>query len=644
MSLKHFDVTADGEVDLKITPDGAASAEPITVMQRFKETVEKVGDRPALCVSRDGAWQQWTWRDFYEDVKMAGRAFIKLGLDAHHAVGIIGFNSPEWFIADLGAIFAGGFATGIYTTNGPEAIEYVVNHSKTQIIVAEDKKQLDKILQVHQNFEHLKAIVLYNDTVPDVECTVPILDWDEFMRHGADVPDFELGHRMSVQKPGQCCMLIYTSGTTGNPKGVMITHDNVTWTSATLAASLPNMTFGKEHIVSYLPLSHIAAQILDMHAPMILGATVWFAQPTALKGTLVQTLQEVRPTVFLGVPRVWEKIEEKMRAVGSETTGLKKKIGTWAKRKGLDGAYAIQQGRPVPSGWGVAKKLVFSKVRKALGLDRCKFFATAAAPISKDTLEYFLSINIPIMEVYGMSENTGPQSLNIPGKHRTGSVGLPLAGTELKIHEPDQDGNGEICFRGRHICKGYMYNEEKTRESIDAEGWLHSGDIGRVDEDGYLYITGRIKEIIITAGGENVAPVPIENLVKENCPIISNCMLIGDRRKFLSLLVCLKSEVDPETTAPLDELTPQTIEILEAQGSKAKTVTEAMDDEHVLKYIQAGIDEANKHAVSRAQKVQKFKILPRDFSVPGGELGPTLKLRRPIVVKQYEELIDSFYA
>eukprot|EP01147_Barroeca_monosierra_P001925 gene1925-5014_t len=631
-SLKHFDITPDGTVDLKITPDGPASAKPITVMERFKKTVSSSPEHPALCVQRDSVWQQWTWQEYYEDTKTAAKAFINLGLDIHHTVGILGFNSPECNVMIVD------------TTNGPETIKYVVNHSKTQIIVAEDRKQLDKILQVHTELEYLKAVVVYNDAQPDGEYSFPILSWDEFMRHGADIPEFVLGNRMSNQQPGQCCTLIYTSGTTGNPKGVMITHDNLTWTASTLVSMLPHIKIGKEHIVSYLPLSHIAAQILDIHGPMCLNATVWFAKPTALKGTLVDTLKDVRPTLFLGVPRVWEKIEEKMRAVGAATTGFKKKIGTWAKKKGLEGSYAIQEGRPVPSGFGIAKKLVFSKIRKALGLDRCKFFATAAAPISKETLEYFLSINIPIMEVYGMSENTGPQTVSFPGQHKTGSTGRAMPGTEMMIFEPDQDGNGEICFRGRHVSKGYLYNEEKTRETIDSEGWLHSGDIGRVDENGFLYITGRIKELIITAGGENVAPVPIEARVKEGCPIISNCMLIGDRRKFLSMLVTLKSEVDPETTAPLDNLTPQVISILKDVGSASETVSAAMNDPVVADMIQKAIDRANDNAVSNAQKVQKFKVLQRDFSIPGGELGPTLKLRRPIVVEQYAELIDSFYA
>jgi long-chain-fatty-acid--CoA ligase ACSBG len=229
------------------------------------------------------------------------------------------------------------------------------------------------------------------------------------------------------------------------------------------------------------------------------------------------------------------------------------------------------------------------------------------------------------------------------GEHRTGSTGKAMGGVELKIDNPDEEGNGEICMRGRHVMMGYLFNEEKTKETIDSEGWLHTGDIGRVDDDGFLYITGRIKELIITAGGENVAPVPIEDRMKQECPIVANAMVIGDKKKFLSMLVTLKSEVDPETTVPLDKLTPDAIKILADIGSNATTVTEAIADEKVKAYITEAMGRANEAAVSRAQKFQKFTILPADFSIPGGELGPTLKLRRPIVVKKYAAEIEAMY-
>jgi long-chain-fatty-acid--CoA ligase ACSBG len=511
------------------------------------------------------------------------------------------------------------------------------------VLVVEDQKQLDKVLEIKDNLSHLKAVVMWSGKIPEGVSTdkVPVYSWDDFMALGRDVADHDLQERIDAQKPGNCCTLIYTSGTTGNPKAVMISHDNITWTAQRLAEHA-GLQLTNERIVSYLPLSHIAAQIVDIHGPMAVAGTSYFAKPTALKGTIVETLNAVRPTLFLGVPRVWEKFEEKLKAVGAANTGLKKKLSTWAKDIGLRGSYAIQRGESTPWGWTIANTLL-KKVKVALGLDQCRYFATAAAPIQKETLEYFLSLTIPVMEVYGMSENSGPMTVSRNGEHRTGSTGKAMGGVELKIDNPDEEGNGEICMRGRHVMMGYLFNEEKTKETIDSDGWLHTGDIGKLDDDGFLYITGRIKELIITAGGENVAPVPIEDRMKQEVPIIANAMVIGDKKKFLSILITLKSEVDPETTVPLDELTADTIKILEGIGSTAKTVTEAAQDDKVKAYIEEGMQRANEAAVSRAQKVQKFTILPADFSIPGGELGPTLKLRRPIVVKKYAAEIDAMY-
>eukprot|EP00730_Choanoeca_flexa_P001504 TRINITY_DN10664_c0_g2_i2.p1 TRINITY_DN10664_c0_g2~~TRINITY_DN10664_c0_g2_i2.p1 ORF type:complete len:651 (+),score=201.92 TRINITY_DN10664_c0_g2_i2:70-2022(+) len=650
MASEHFDVNPDTVIKIKTTDSGIASSEPITVIQRFKDTVKKYGKREALSVKRDGAWQTWTYQQYYDDVIVAAKAMMHYGLQPGYAVGIVGFNSPEWFIADLGAVFAGGFASGIYTTNGPEALQYVASHSRSQILVAEDHKQLEKIVQVQDQLPELKAIVMYGEKVTeeDKKNSLPVLDWEDFMRAGRDIGDHEVHDRMKVQQPGQCCTLIYTSGTTGTPKAVMITHDNITFTAAALVAEAQLLSKGdkfQEHIISYLPLSHIAAQMLDVHGPIYMGAHVWFAQPDALKGSLPDTLREVRPTIFLGVPRVWEKIEAKMKAIGAQSTGAKKKIATWAKKKGLAKSYAEQNGTKGPGGFWLAKGLVFKKIRAKLGLDRAHFLATAAAPISHDTLEYFMSLYLPIMEVYGMSENTGPHTISRPGFHKLGSVGRPLTGIETLIHEPDADGNGEICMRGRHVFKGYLFNEEKTRGAIDEKGWLHTGDIGRMDENGFLYITGRIKELLITAGGENVAPVPIEDNMKEACPLLANVMVIGDKRKFLSQLVTLKSEVDIETGEPLDQLTPEAIEIVKGYlGSSATTVSAARQDENVIKYIEECREKANEKAVSRAQRVQKSFILKADFSVPGGELGPTLKLRRPIVMDKFHDEIEGIYA
>lgn len=405
--------------------------------------------------------------------------------------------------------------------------------------------------------------------------------------------------------------------------------------------------FGSEEVISYLPLSHVAAQLLDLHVPLMLAATVYFAQPDALKGSLGQTLKEVRPTIFLGVPRVWEKMQEAMVAVGKSSGFIKRSIASWAKNIGYMGNISKMKGENnVPPCFGLADRLVFQKVRTALGFDRVKFFISGAAPIMKDTLDFFLSLNIIIMEVYGLSESSGPHTICQPGSYYITSVGKEFPGSTTLLADPDSSGNGEVCMGGRHVFMGYLNSEEKTREAIDSDGWLHSGDIGRKDQNGFLYITGRIKELLITAGGENVPPVPIEDKVKEVLPCISNCMLVGDKRKFLSMILTLKTTVDAETGEPLDDLTPAAVDWCRSVGSPAISLTEIIrsKDSAVLKAIQQGIDAVNKTATSRAQNIQKWSIVPKDFSVHGGELGPTLKLKRPVVHKMYSSTIDSFYA
>ncbi|KAK0147002.1 Long-chain-fatty-acid--CoA ligase ACSBG2 [Merluccius polli] len=607
----------------------------------------------------------------------ADQASSHLGLERYRGVGILGFNSAEWFIADVGAILAGGFAVGIYTTNSAEACHYVAENCEANIIVVENNKQLQKILQVQDQLPHLKAIVQYKDELKEKKKNV--YTWAEFMDLGRDEPDAQLDEVIASQRPNQCCTLIYTSGTTGPPKGVMLSHDNVSRAAAAAAAAgtaagsfagsgfgrefvltwtagatcrhvgLTDATLTQEAVVSYLPLSHIAAQMVDLWVPMKVGGTTHFAQPDALKGSLVNTLKEVRPTAFMGVPRVWEKMQEKMRSVGAKSSTMKRKVASWAKDVGLQTNLRKmnQNGAAGRSSlnYRLAKRLVFTKVRKALGLDRCRRCYTGAAPITKDTLEFFLSLDVPLYELYGMSENSGPHTISLPDAFRLTSCGKEIEGCMTKIHNPDDEGNGEICFWGRHLFMGYLNQPVKTAESLDADGWLRSGDLGKHDESNFLFITGRIKELIITAGGENIPPVPIEDAVKETVPLVSNAMLIGDKRKFLSMLLTIKCQVNEETGAPTDELTDEAVAACRKLGCSATRVSEVCGgrDRAVHAAIQEGINRVNERATSNAQRVQKWFLLDRDFSIGGGELGPTMKLRRPVVMKMYKEQIDSFY-
>ncbi|XP_039891054.1 long-chain-fatty-acid--CoA ligase ACSBG2 [Simochromis diagramma] len=639
----------DGEVKLRMEESSLAAEPALTVNQTFVSTVERYGEYTALCWKEGDQQKSLKYKDYYQTCRTAAKSFLKLGLERYHGVGILGFNSVEWFVADIGAILAGGFAVGIYTTNSPEACQYVAENSKANIIVVENHKQLQKILQIEDQLPHLKAIVQYKDELKEKRPN--LYTWAEFLELGRDEPDAPLDAIIASQKPNQCCSLIYTSGTTGQPKGVMLSHDNLTWTAYSTAkhVSLTAASQAQEVVVSYLPLSHIAAQMVDIWISMKIGGVTYFAQPDALKGSLVDTLKEARPTAFMGVPRVWEKMQEKMKAVGAKSSTVRRKVAAWAKDVGLrtNLSKLNQNSAPgsAPVSYHVAKKLVFKKVRKALGLDRCTKCYTGAAPITKDTLEFFLSLNIPLCELYGMSESSGPHTISRHDAFKLTSCGIELPGCKTKLHNKDEEGNGEICFWGRHVFMGYLNMPDKTEEALDAEGWLHSGDLGKQDENGFLFITGRIKELIITAGGENIPPVPIEDAVKEAVPLISNAMLIGDKRKFLSMLLTIKCQVNPDTGDPQDELTPEAVELCRQLGSKATRVSEISGgrDPAVNAAIQEGIKRVNEKSTSNAQRIQKWVVLDRDFSVGGGELGPTMKLKRPVVMKMYKEQIDNCY-
>ncbi|EDV26395.1 uncharacterized protein TRIADDRAFT_49993 [Trichoplax adhaerens] len=591
-------------------------------------------------------WQKWTYEEYYRDIRAAAKSFVHLGLQKYNAVAIFGFNSPEWYISNFGSMFAGGVSLGIYTTSSPEAIKYILEDSNTAIAVVENTASLKRVLKAAEGSLRIKAIIQYTGEIEEQQPN--IYTWKDFIKLGKDMSDEELDSRTADITPNKCCSLIYTSGTTGNPKGAMLSHDNLVWTAHVtwdrLYSELPPT--GPERFVSYLPLSHIAAQLVEVYMPTTVHGSVYFARPDALKGTLVDTLKDVRPTFMMGVPRVWEKIAEKLQALARQNHGLKKKIGNWAKGVGLRGNLSVNEGGSVPFGWGIAKALVFKKIKVGLGLDKCKRRYVGAAPISKDAMKYYMSIDLSLQEVFGLTESSGPFTLSPVGGIKLGSCGIAIGGLDSKIDQPDEDGVGELCGFGRNVFMGYLNNEAKTNEAIDENGWLHTGDLAKQDKNGYVYITGRQKEIIITSGGENVAPVPIEEDIKKELPMLSSVMLVGDQRKYLTCLVAFKVEVDPNTTAPTNKLTPEAVEICHKLGVEVRTVEEVIEDktDTIKKAIQAGLDRVNERSKSRAQKVQKAHIIEKDFSVPGGELGPTLKLKRPVVLKLYADVIDKVYA
>ena len=379
---------------------------------------------------------------------------------------------------------------------------------------------------------------------------------------GRGETDEELNRRLAGQATNQACTLVYTSGTTGNPKGVMLSQDNITWTCQR-AHEVYDWKYDFEEVVSYLPLSHVAGTFIDIYLIMYGGGTVWFADKMALQGTLLKTLVEAKPTLFFGVPRVYEKIQEKMMLVAKTNTGLKKKLSDAAKEAALEHHFATFEGKP---GGGLkyklGKKVVMSKVAKALGFERTRGFYSSAAPLSEDVFRYFCSLDMPIQELLGSSETTGPQTASTSGTGiRLGSVGRPYDSWDVHVLNPDSTGLGEIATRGRNACMGYLWEEGKTAELIDAEGYVLSGDLGRFDKDGFLFVSGRQKEIIVTGGGENIAPVPIEDAIKEVLKdYFANCLVIGDKRKHLACILTLRTVLD-DMNQPTDKLHPEVKEV-----------------------------------------------------------------------------------
>ncbi len=584
------------------------------VFEALDLTARTHGDQPAMRIKRDGLWQATTWSEYHSEVHQAARALIHLGAKPGKGVAILGSGCPQWFVADLAAIHCGAVPAGIYTTNSAEQCHFITEHCEAAVAVLEDQRQLAKYREIWPRLPDLHHIVLMNGADDDPR----VHSWEEFLRLGLQVPQSELEARMAAQKADDVCTLIYTSGTTGQPKGVMLTHDNLTWTARQVLGTV-DIRQG-DQCLSYLPLSHIAEQIVSLHGPIYLGGCTWFAESLDKLG---DNLREVRPHYFLGVPRVWEKIQAKIQAAAADNSALKKKIATWAREVGLRGGYALQNGQEPGWEYQLANKLVFAKVRAALGLDRCRVQITSAAPISKSTLEYFLSLGIVIHEVYGMSECTGPGTISTPQCWATGKTGPVMPGAELKIAE-----DGEVCMRGRHVFKGYFKAPEATAEAMDAKGWLHSGDVGTLDERGMLKITDRKKDLLITAGGENVAPQLIEGLLK-GIPLVAQAVVIGDQRKYLSALLTL----DPEKIAS------------EAQiiGSPARDVAAAATCERFRAHLQRAIDSTNSH-LAQVQTVKRWLIIPGEFSIEGGELTPTMKIKRKVIRDKYAAEIESLYA
>jgi long-chain acyl-CoA synthetase len=578
-----------------------------TIVSRFFAQGQTRGTVSAYFVRGTSGWEPTNWATYGEQVRTVGKALIALGFEAGMKAVILGFNRPEWTMLDLATMAAGGVPAGIYTTSSPEEVAYITGHTDAFLALAEDRTQLAKFVQMREKLPALKWIVLMEGAAKEDGDADNILTWSEFLAKASGSDDAALDARIAALEADGLATLIYTSGTTGPPKGVMLSHHNLAWTAqAALDIVGVNDT---DCSLSYLPLSHIAEQIFTLHVPCTAGSAVYFAQSLEkLKDNLV----EVQPTVFFGVPRIWEKFYAAITAKAATTKGLKKKIGAWAKRVGSEYNDLLNRGG-TPAGmlawkYKLANMLVFKKVKPLVGMGRARFCVSGAAPISADIISYFAGLDIVIHEVYGQSEDTGPTSFNVPGRTRYGSVGPALPGVEVKIAEDD-----EILVKGPNVFLGY-YKDQAATDACLIDGWLYSGDLGKFDSDGFLHITGRKKDLIITAGGKNVAPKNWESDMK-NQPVIGEAVMFGDRQKYLTAVISL----DPDVVAfPVTDL-----------------------DAHQTA-IQAWVDDVNSK-YARVEQVKKFVILSRALSIDDGELTPTMKVKRAKVYEHFAKEIESMY-
>lgn len=656
--------------EVKVGKSGIGSAPPETVTGLLKKCRDRAGDKLALWhADNDGNKRTFTWAQLYKESTDFAKACMAVGLRKSEITNIVGFNMPEWFFAEYGTMLCGAIPAGVYTTSNAGAMAYIASHAKAKIIVVESKKYLQKYVDVKGDIPTVETMVVWAkisdadfDEMANALSGIKLYRWNDFIALGNNVSDAELDARLKDIQPGNIGSLIYTSGTTGNPKAVMCCHDAMCFEARSLiktiegSGSRPGFTTKNYSCVSFLPLNHAAAKVLDMLGPIFFTseyaakgfhATTYIARPDAMKGTLTQTLAIARPSLFFGVPRVWEKIMEKMLAKGASSPFPLKQLSAYGKTLGkqwYQNTFNDNDGS-VPLMWPFFNNTLFAIVRKKLGLDNCELFATGAAPIKPEVLKYFGSIGIPIANAYGMSENMGACSCNLYNNYGFGSAGYALDGFGLKIqHDADRDkpGHGEILIGGRGNMTGYMYDPEKTAGTIDKDGYVHSGDIGMI-KNGCLYITGRIKELIIGAGGENIAPVPIEHFISGKRPGISNIVMTGNMQKYNVCLISVKCHVDPDTGIPSSALAGAA----KAVDPACKTVEDAMKSEVWHEYLESGIKEYNNNpavCVSRASKIQKFKILPTDLNVVDGTLGPTLKVKRGTVEKTYKNLIESMYS
>lgn len=583
---------------------------------RLLHQAETRGDATAYFVHDGADWKATSWADYASDVNKAARALVALGVKPDETVAILGFNRPEWTTMAIAAMMAAARPAGVYWTSAPPEIAYILQHSEASVFLVETEEHVEQALELKAQCPSLEHIIVMQGAAGDHQ---GVLSWKQFLSLGVSDHADAVSERLRSIGEATIGTLIYTSGTTGPPKAVMLTHGNLAWSSAMLCDMFGSRP--SDRTLSYLPIAHVAEQQSSVHNHCTSGATMYFARSMELLG---EDLKIARPTVFFGVPRVWEKIHETLRARLSEATGPKAKLAAWAMNTAKAWHKAKMDGRnpgPVLNlQKSIADALVLKKIKAALGMDESRVLISGAAPISQEVLWFFAGLDLVLYEGYGQSETSAPTAFSRPGIVRFGSVGKIIPHMDARISE-----EGELQVRGPNIFAGYMKNNEATENSFTRDGWMKTGDIVRMDEDGFVFITGRIKDIIITSGGKNITPANLETDLM-NAPLVEHAVVVGDARPYLTALLTLSPDA------------------LAGWCSKTGVAPEAArESEALITELQAAVDKVNaNHA--RVENIRKFRVLKTSLSVENGELTPTLKVRRNVVTDRNKALVDEMYA
>jgi long-chain acyl-CoA synthetase len=594
-----------------------------TLPKALADVAGRFSKRTAMRRKDLGIWHDVPWSEYLQKVRYVALGLHRLGVEKGDHAAIIGENQPEWLFSALGAMSASAVFVGIYTTNPPPECQYIVGHSGAVVYICEDEEQLDKALVFRENTPQLRKLIVWDMEGLKHFQDPMFMSFDELLDLGKklDQENPNLFEQLIAQGKGEdIAGLVYTSGTTGPPKGAMLSHEGYLWVGKQTCVT-GNFT-EREETISFLPLCHVYEQVFALMVHLTVGHIVNF---TESPDTIMKDLKDVSPTFFHAVPRIWEKIYSGIVLKMDDATWLKRKAYKLALNLGAAYNESELSGKTCPVwlrlGYLLSYFVVFWKLKERLGLDRVRRGNSAAAPISENILKYFMSIGVPIREGFGMTETTGTTCISDEHSFKLGTVGKALPETDVKIAE-----DGEILFKNKGLFKGYYRDEEGTRETL-VDGWLHTGDVGEMDEDGYVKITGRKKDLIITAGGKNVAPQHIENLLKFS-PYINDAVVIGDGRKYLTGIIVIDEE-NVSKYAQLNKVPYTTF------ASLTKT-------EEVVNLIQSEVNQVNKQ-LARVENIRKFKILDKKLYTEDGEVTPTMKVKRKFINTHYADLIKSMY-